>query len=229
MAYPRNVQFTDTHRLVPIQYSTPTWRDFTATELADVDELNRATDPRIASQQGRTLSISYGELVFGVPESDVINAAFCHPGVGGGRFNDSSRGVWYAGIDLETSQVEVGFHKQRLLEQTRFSEDSNFEYREFLADFAGAFAHLSANERRNCLRPGPVPECYAPGQALARQLLYEGSNGIVYASVRNPGGTCIACFRPSLVTHVRRARHCRLRITSKEVLWSSALTLHRRA
>lgn len=226
MAYPRHVQFTDTHRLVPIQYSSPTTRDFTAAELAEVDELDRVTDPQIASEQGRTLSISYGELVFGVPESDIINAAFCHPGLDGGRFNDSSRGAWYSGVDLETSQAEVGFHKQRLMRQTRFDEDSSFEYREFLADFAGEFAHLSASERRSCLRSGPVPKCYVPGQAMARQLLYEGSNGIVYASVRNPGGTCIACFRPSLVTHVRRARSCRLRINSKGVFWSSALTHH---
>jgi hypothetical protein len=28
--------------------------------------------------------------------------------------------------------------------------------------------------------------------------------GIVYPSARHKGGTCIACFRPALVTHVRK-------------------------
>jgi RES domain len=36
-------------------------------------------------------------------------------------------------------------------------------------------------------------------QDLANHLLYSGSNGIVYPSVRNPGGTSIVCFRPALV------------------------------
>ncbi|HYN38795.1 MAG TPA: RES family NAD+ phosphorylase, partial [Rhodospirillales bacterium] len=42
-------------------------------------------------------------------------------------------------------------------------------------------------------------------QELAERLLQEGSAGIVYPSVRRPGGTCLACFRPALVQHVRRA------------------------
>ena len=41
-------------------------------------------------------------------------------------------------------------------------------------------------------------------QQLAEQLLDAGSLGIVYPSVRHEGGTCIACFRPPLVSNVRR-------------------------
>jgi hypothetical protein len=32
-----------------------------------------------------------------------------------------------------------------------------------------------------------------------------GSLGIVYPSVRRAGGTCLACFRPSVVSNVRKA------------------------
>jgi hypothetical protein len=40
-------------------------------------------------------------------------------------------------------------------------------------------------------------------------LLEAGSLGILYPSARRPGGSCIACFRPSLVTNVRKgALYC---------------------
>ena len=48
------------------------------------------------------------------------------------------------------------------------------------------------------------PTSYAASQALAAQLLEAGSAGIVYPSVRRSGGTCIACFRPVLVTNVQK-------------------------
>jgi hypothetical protein len=48
------------------------------------------------------------------------------------------------------------------------------------------------------------PVSYAASQALRAQLLELGSSGIVCPSVRRPGGTCIACFRPVLVTNVRK-------------------------
>jgi hypothetical protein len=59
-----------------------------------------------------------------------------------------------------------------------------------------------------------VPECYLPSQALARQLLAQQSNGIVYPSVRRKGGMCIACFRPALVTQPRLGERYEIRLTA---------------
>jgi hypothetical protein len=39
-----------------------------------------------------------------------------------------------------------------------------------------------------------------------------GSNGIAYPSVRLSGGTCVVCFRPALVYHVRRASRLEFRL-----------------
>jgi hypothetical protein len=55
------------------------------------------------------------------------------------------------------------------------------------------------------------PDDYGASQALARRLLQAGSNGIVFRSVRDPGGECIACFRPSLVRRVRAGGHYEFR------------------
>ena len=50
------------------------------------------------------------------------------------------------------------------------------------------------------------PNSYRASQRLAADLLHRGSAGIVYPSVRHKGGTCIACFRPALVSNVRQGK-----------------------
>ena len=54
-------------------------------------------------------------------------------------------------------------------------------------------------------------------------LLDEGSNGIVYRSVRHEGGECVACFRPKLVLNVRVAAHYEYRWDGRPEPMVSAL------
>jgi RES domain len=103
-------------------------------------------------------------------------------------------------VELETSVVEVAFHKRRFLEDARLTGQYTFNYKDFLADFSGQFHFLDSNESQACLQPDPIPQCYVASQALAHALLYAGSNGIVYPSVRHSSGTCIECFRPALIS-----------------------------
>jgi hypothetical protein len=78
---------------------------------------------------------------------------------------------------------------------------------------------LDTGEREACLQEEPVPQCYGPGQVLARALLNGGSNGIVYPSVRRRGYLCIACFRPALVYHPRRGKQYRLNYQISSTSW----------
>lgn len=198
-----------THRLIPTTYATTSVLEtlpLPPEVLTDLSELDGVTNERKIGERGGNPAIGPGELLYGVPEAHIVNAAFTHPGPYGGRFNDSRRGAWYAGVDLETSIHEVAFHKRRFLRDGRIAERLSFEYAEFLADFSGQFHFLDEAERGPCLQPDPIPQCYRASQALASSLLYSGSNGMVYPSVRHSGGTCIACFRPALVFHPRRAR-----------------------
>ena len=207
-----------THRLIPAKYSEtgsvlealPLHADV----LSDLSELDAATNERTQAERAGNPAIGPGELLFGVPAAQIVNAAFCHPGPHGSRFNSPYRGAWYAGVELETSCTEVAFHRRRLLEETRFTGEQTYDYQDFLADFSGEFHHLNEAEQKACLEPDPVPQCYAPGQALAEMLLYQGAQGIVYASVRNPGGTCIVCFRPALIFHPRRGKRYRIAVTA---------------
>jgi RES domain-containing protein len=151
-----------------------------------------------------------------IGEALACAGAFAHRGPHGGRFNNSRRGAWYAGIELETSIDEVAFHKRRFLKESRISERISFDYADFLADFSGQFHFLDDSEREQCLQPDPIPQCYSPSQALANSLLYAGSSGIVYPSVRRSGGTCIACFRPALVFHPRRAKLYNIAVAAED-------------
>ena len=52
-----------------------------------------------------------------------------------------------------------------------------------------------------------APDSYAAGQALGRHLREQGSDGIVYQSVRDADGECAAVFRPRLLANCRQERH----------------------
>lgn len=130
-----------------------------------------------------------------------ISAAFTYCRKGGNRFNDETTGAWYAAFDDRTALHEVAFHKTRELAFIEHFHDA-VQYRALHASFIGRFHDL-----RNVV---PPPDClhrdpavgYPLGQALARQLTAEGSRGLVYPSVRNPGGVCLVAFRPHVVQDV---------------------------
>ena len=109
-----------THRLIPTAYATESVLEslsLPANVISDLTELDAATNERKVAERGGNAAISPGELLYGVPEAHIVNAAFTHPGPHGGRFNDSRRGAWYAGVKLETSINEVAFHKRRFLKE----------------------------------------------------------------------------------------------------------------
>ena len=169
--------------------------------LQDIFELDNATNDRLLAESRLLPGIDQRELVFGIPSYRIINATFCHPAPAGSRFNSSDRGAWYAGFELQTSQAEIIYHRQLWLRETAWEEEDSADYLDYLADFRADFHDLRATtEFAECLSP----TSYAASQALADQLLELGSAGIVYPSVRRARGTCLACFRPVLVTNVRK-------------------------
>lgn len=171
------------------------------TTLNGIFELDNATNDRLLAESGLSPGIDARELVFGIPSYRIINATFCHPAPGGSRFSSEDRGAWYAGFEIETSQAEIAYHRQLWLRETAWEEEDIADYIDYLADFRAEFDDLrGTTEHADSLDP----DSYAASQIFAEQLLDLGSSGIVYGSVRREGGTCIACFRPALVVHVRK-------------------------
>jgi RES domain len=195
-----------THRLIPAQFADGGASVLTRLTddqeiLNSIFELDNATNDRLLAESGLAPGIDLRELVFGIPSYRIINAAFCHPAPTGSRFNSADRGAWYAAFELETSQAEAAYHRQQWLQETAWEEEEVAEFVDYLADFRADFHDIRKTTGfTECLSP----TSYIGSQALAAQLLNSGSSGMVYPCVRHMGGTCIVCFRPVLVTNVRK-------------------------
>jgi hypothetical protein len=212
----RLIRQNDTHRLIPSKYSDE--GDSVLAQIADDDahlrdlfDLDHATNDRLLAENDRVLGIGIHELVFGVPYFRIVNAAYCHPHPLGSRFNGPDRGAWYAAFELESAQAEIAFHKWIELAEVGWSEEE-VTYDDYLADFSAEFHDIRRDKRfANAI----APDSYVASQELAEKLLEAGSLGVVYPSVRQPRGTCVACFRPALVMNVRKGRTYRFRWEGK--------------
>ncbi len=223
------------HRLIPSRFSESgtVLEEVAGNEamLADATRLDAATNERIHGEHNGLSGISPFELVYGIPNAHIIRAAYLHPGPFGSRFNDTTRGAWYAAKKVETSIAEVAYHKSKRLSEMVVPglpyERPNEEvstYDDWQAEFQAPFHILEPRgEYADCLQAEPVPECYQPSQQLARQLLSQQSNGILYPSVRHKGGTCLACFRPALVYLPRQAERYELRLQATKDGYKTAV------
>lgn len=174
--------------------------------LADLFELDNATNARLIAEYGGAPGIGVDELVFGVPNFRIINAAFTYARPEGSRFNDGERGAWYCAFDMPTALAEISFHKTvEYQEINRF--DDSVTYQSLLADFSCELHDLrDAPQFAACLDP----HSYIHSQHLATRLLGVGSLGVVFPSVRRAGGVNLACFRPALVGNVHKGAAYRL-------------------
>jgi hypothetical protein len=197
------VRTRNTCRLIPSVYPTTGILDRVTTpeDLPLILELETWTNDRVSDELGILHRIPKDEWVVGRPMSSVIMAAYCHPRVGGGRFNGSDRGAWYAGRDLDTAHAEVVYHRTAELAEVGVFE-TRVQSRLYLADFDCAFHDI--RKGRDDLHD---PNSYKASQAFAKTLLDTGSNGVIYRCVRRAGGECISCFRPKLVRNVRPDAH----------------------
>ncbi|HEU4372069.1 MAG TPA: RES family NAD+ phosphorylase [Telluria sp.] len=201
----------DTCRLIPSRFAEI--EDSVLAPLADNDDvlrdlfdLDNATNERLRGEYGGLPGIGVDELVFGVPNFRIINAAYTYPRPEGSRFNDGERGAWYCAFEPETALAEITFHKTvEYQEIGRF--DDSVTYQTLLADFTSTFHDLRAARG---FAKVLAPDSYIASQQLAARLLEAGSMGVIFPSVRRAGGTNLACFRPALVGNVRKGAAYRL-------------------
>lgn len=195
-ALPRTVRLVATARL----------RDAVLRALADTEEevallarLEGMTSARLGAAAGLRPGLPPEDLVARVPHAAFVNAAFAYARPRGlNRFNGPERGAWYAAMEVRTALAEVAFHMTgHLADAGAFR--AVVEYAEMHASFAGAFLDLrGAAPAPDCLHPDPAIG-YPAGNTLAAAVMAAGHNGIVYPSVRDPGGTCLVALWPHAV------------------------------
>lgn len=163
------------------------------------------TNPRIAETIGNLDLVLVERRVAG-PGASYVMAPFTHcsrdkPG----RFHDGSFGAYYAAREFETAVAEVTYHQAQRLADSRDEPGWISDMRELIGGVKAELVDLRGGGFESLL----APDDYAASQAFAHQRRDKGDNGIVYPSVRNRGGECIAAFWPDVVARPVQARHFR--------------------
>jgi hypothetical protein len=196
-AFARTIRLVSTARLRP-----PVLRQLVDDdELEALAEIEGATSARRIAERRGLGGLAARDLVHGVPHAAFINASFVYAKPReSNRFNGPLRGAWYAALAVETCIAEVVFHMREFLGRTGRYEGT-VDYAEMFASMAGEYADLRRAPDHPSLDPDPG-RGYPAGNALAAQAIGRGLNGIIYPSVRQAGGICIAALWPHAVQSV---------------------------
>ena len=165
--------------------------------------LESETNPRLKNEVGDLSLVPQNDRVVG-PGSSIIMAAFTHLNPEGSRFSDGSYGVFYVAKSLDTAIAETKYHREQFFKETH-EPQMKIDMRVYRADIEGKFHDIRNNfEQYTDLYHH---NDYSHSRPFAKKLRDERSNGIVYNSVRDEKGQCIAVFRPTKISRVIQERH----------------------
>ncbi len=172
-------------------------------ERLDLDEdekralwtLQARVNPRIQQELGNLTLVRPGDMLHG-PHASIVMGAFTHTRTAT-RFSDGRIGIYYAARTLETAIRETVYHRSRYL-QERGMPAQELHMRAWV----GTVRKPCYDVRGEGFDDLHRPDDYRPSQRFARRLRQADPDawGIVYRSVRHPGGDCLAALRPPAVS-----------------------------
>jgi hypothetical protein len=168
------------------------------TDTAALETIEALTNPRIRQEWSPRKKIRDDDV--GETPDETVMASFVYSGPS--RFTDGTFGVYYASFERETAIAESRFHTERFLALSHVPATNVFK-RVLHAEVSGSY-----NDVRKVAADDPIyapdPNAYAAAQSYALGVYARNrEDGIVYRSVRRDRGTCVATFRPRLVTGCR--------------------------
>lgn len=165
--------------------------------------LEAMTNDRIRDEIGEIHLVPPDERLFG-PGSTCIMAAFTHLNPHGSRFSDGRYGVFYCARKRDTAIAETRYHSALFMQATA-EPPMRLPMRLYSVEAKGRAADLREASQRD---PRIVdPDDYAYAQGIGRTLRAAGALGIVYPSVRHPGGECLAALRTGIVKNCLHAAY----------------------
>lgn len=151
------------------------------------------TNPRIWEHIGKLDLVPPERRVSGAGASYLM-APFVHVSTDRpGRFTDGSYGVYSAGNREEVAIREVAYHHGVAMANSSEKLGWTSQFRVLVNRLDLDLHDVRPFDRYH------YPDDYGASQNLGRQLRDGGANGIVYRSVRCPGGECAAIFWPDLI------------------------------
>lgn len=191
------------HRIVPSIFPPRGLFDAVA-DPADLDAvfaLEALTNDRLREQLGHLRRIPPERRISG-PGSTPVMSAFTHVHPDGGRFSTAQFGAYYAAREQPTAIAETLYHRERFLRASN-EPPIDLEMRSYLGNVRADLHDVRGGDWPQL----HDPVSYALSQAFATRLHAKGSDGIVFDSVRKPGGQCVALFYPDLITPVKQGAH----------------------
>jgi hypothetical protein len=204
----RAVAWKPSYRLIASRYPAVGLYDAIAdpADLEVVFAVEALTNPRLRNELGELQLVPAAERLSGAGSTPIM-AAFTHLNPEGSRFSDGSWGVYYAAQDMDTAVAEVSHHRAVFMARTQ-EPAIDIDLRLIVAPLDAKLHDL-----RGLRRSAPQlydPGDYSAGRALGRQLREAGSWGVLYHSVRRPGGLCAGVFRPRALKPAKESLHIAL-------------------
>lgn len=165
--------------------------------------LEAMTNDRIRYEVGEISLVPAEERLFG-PGSTCIMAAFTHLNPQGSRFSDGGYGVFYCARKRETAIAETRYHAARFMTATA-EPPMRLQMRLYTVAANGKVVDL---RQASQTEPRIVdPNAYAYAQGIGGALRSEGVQGMLYPSVRHPGGECLAALRTAILKNCTHAAY----------------------
>lgn len=171
-------------------------------ELALAFEIESLTNDRLREQAGDIRFVAPRDRVSG-PGSSPVMAAFTHTG-NPSRFSDGRYGVYYAARSITTAIAETRYHRQRFLQLTA---EPSCEIT--MRTYVGRVLKPLHDVRGPAYSELHHPDDYRPSQRFGARMRARHSWGLLYRSVRDRGGECIAALRPPAVSIPHQGPHLR--------------------
>lgn len=171
-------------------------------DQAGGDLVARLSGLTAASPAGDLRLLDPSQVLFG-PGAGWISPSFTLPRAA--RFSTPRSGAFYLAEEIATSIEEVRHHLDQDMRREQLAAPMDLDYRALAVKVQGNFHDIRAKARSRAPWSAIcAPDSYAVSQVFADSLRETGSRGIAYASVRRPGGACLAVFDPNTL---RACRH----------------------
>ncbi len=206
MTYPTvTLRWHPAYRVIPTRFPAIGLYDRVASpeDFDALYALEAMTNDRLRDEIGEISLVPAEERLFGNGSSPIM-AAFTHLNPEGSRFSDGSYGVFYCAHEQETAIAETRYHATLFMSATN-EPPVRLQMRLYTVKAAGEVADL----RQAALAEPRItdPDDYGYAQALGRKLRAEDTQGILYPSVRKPGGECLAALRTGILSNCLHAAY----------------------
>lgn len=209
------------YRIIPSRYPYVTIYDRVSDpgDLEAVIEIEQLTNPRVRVESGNLALIRPEDRIAG-PGTTPVMASFAY--TASSRFSDGTFGVYYAAHSEDTAVAETTFHAERRLRTTN-EPSIDLDMRVYTATIKGEFDDVRKKTPRSKLYD---PNSYVFSQIYGMRKYRENVvDGIVYRSVRDSAGECLAAFRPRLITNCVATKYLQYRWSGERIVHVAQIDL----